>query len=103
MIIRTTDKDINVIAVYDDTLMKGKYTFPALRFEFESSVSEEDIATLLSGNFQIINSLGEVLGTHEGYNTLHKVAVTIGKVTTAEVERDELQETLNILLGGEVE
>ena len=103
MIIRTADKEIRVIAVYDDTMTKNKNSFPALRFEFEAGVSTEEIHSLMSGRFEIVNDLGEVLGTHEGYNTLHKVAVTVAKVTTAEEERDELQETLNILLGGTAE
>ena len=117
MIIRTSDRDIHVIAVYDDIMTENKRTFPALRFEFEAGVSTEEIQSLMSGSFEILNDLGEALGTHEGYNTLNKVSVTIAQVKTAEQERDEaeqqrdaaeqerdeLQETLNILLGGEVE
>jgi len=95
MIIRTKDRDIKVIAVYDDILMEGKYTFPALRFEFEGNVSKEDIEALTSGSFDIVNDLGEVLGTHEGYNKLNKVSVSIAKVTTAEEQVVELQNSLN--------
>ena len=94
MIIRTSDRDINVIAVYDDIKKEGKHTFPALRFEIKGSVSEEELACLTSGNFQIVNDLGEVLGTHEGYKTLEKVSVTISKISTAEERVIQLESSL---------
>lgn len=94
MIIRTSDKDINVIAVYDDIMMEGKYTFPALRFEFESGVTEEEIQSLVSGSFKILNDANEELGVHEGYNKLNKISVTIAKVTSAEQQVVELQSSL---------
>lgn len=94
MIIRTNDRDVKIIAVYDDIVMQGKYTFPALRFEFEAGVSDEEINAILSGSFQILNDNGEVLGSHEGYTTLNKVAVIAAKITSAEQQIVELTSSL---------
>lgn len=117
MIIRNENKTVRVTSIIGDSLKRGGKSYPALRFEFTNEVTAEDIETLLSGTFEIINDNGEVLGTHEGYNTLKNISVVIGKVTTDEqhieeleaslvaiqAEKDELQNAIDVMVGGNAE
>lgn len=117
MIIRTNDKELQVKTVISDTIRKGTKTYPALRFEFENEATAEDVQALVSGNFEILDSSGNVMGTYEGYTTLKSISVTIGKITTEEqqveelktalaaskAESAELQKALNVVVGGNAE
>ena len=114
MIIRVNEKEIRVKSILGDFLKRGVKTYPALRFEFESEVTASDVESLLSGRFDILDDNGTVIGTHEGYNTLKNISVTIGKITTEEqrieeleaeknvlaTEKEELQNAVNVLVGG---
>ena len=94
MIIRANDKEINVKNILSDFLKKGSKNYPALRFEFENEITSSDVATLLSGSFEILDDDGNVLGIHEGYNTLKSINITIGKMTTADEEIASLEAEL---------
>ena len=94
MIIRANNKEIYVKSILNDFLKRGGKTYPALRFEFENEAAAEDVQALMSGSFEILNDDDEVIGTHEGYNTLKSVAVVIGKITTAEQQIEELEATV---------
>ena len=94
MIIRSNGKEIPVKSILGDFLKRNGKTYPALRFEFENAAAAEDVESLLSGSFEILDDSGEVVGTHEGYNTLKSVSVVIGKVTTEEQRIEELEATV---------
>ena len=94
MIIRSNDKEITIKSILGDFLKRNGKTYPALRFEFEGAVSEEEIAALMSGSFEILDENGEVMGIHEGYNTLKSVSVVVGKITTDEQKIEELEATV---------
>lgn len=94
MIIRANNKEIHVKSVLGDFLKRSGKTYPALRFEFENAAAAEDVEALLSGSFEILDDSGEVVGAHEGYNTLKSVSVVVGKVTTAEQQIEELEATV---------
>ena len=114
MIIRTNDKELQVKTVISDIMKKGTKTYPALRFEFENEATAEDLQALVSGNFEILDDSGNVMGTYEGYTTLKNISVTIGKIAPTEqqieelktalaasqAENAELQEALNVVVGG---
>ena len=117
MIISANDKQITLKTVFGDTMRRGGKSYPALRFEFESGVSAEEVEALLSGKFDILNEAGEIIGTHEGYNTLKSISVVVGKITTADqqieelesslatiqAEKDELQNAIDVIVGGNAE
>lgn len=99
MKIKAQNREIEVMSVVSTTINKNGKKYPALEVEFPSAVSEDDIADLTSGKITISKN------THEGYNTLGKVSVVIGKITTAEEERDaieaehaEMKESVNLIL-----
>lgn len=94
MIIRANDKEIQVKSILGDFLKRNGKTYPALRFEFDNEATSEEIEVLLSGNFEILDDNGEVLGVHEGYNTLKSVYVVVGKITTDEQKIEELEATV---------
>lgn len=91
MIIRANDKEINVKSILGDFLKRNGKSYPALRFEFDNEANAADIEVLLSGSFEILDDNGEVMGVHEGYNTLKSVSVVVGKITTDEQKIEELE------------
>ena len=91
MIIRANDKEINVKSILGDFLKRNGKSYPALRFEFDNEATAADIEVLLSGSFEILDDNGEVMGVHEGYNTLKSVSVVVGKITTDEQKIEELE------------
>ena len=97
MIIRANNKEINVKNIFTDFLKRNGKTYPALRFEFENEAPAEDVQALMSGSFEILDDNGEVLGTHEGYNTLKSVSVVVGKITTDEQKIEELEAEKSVL------
>lgn len=114
MIIRNGDKTAQVVSIISDSMRRNGKTYPALRFEFANEAKAEDIEVLLAGNFEILDDNGEVLGVHEGYNTLKSISVVVGKITTeeqhieeletslatVEAENAELQNAIDIMVGG---
>ena len=96
MIIRTNNGEARVASIFSETMKNGMNSYPALRFEFESGVSEADIAVLLSGEFDILDDEGNVVGHQEGYTTLKNISVVVGQITSAEAERDFLKTQLSV-------
>lgn len=94
MKIKVNDKIINVNAVYSDTIRQSGKTYPALRIVFDGGVTADELDTLRSGSIEILDDAGNVSGVHTGYTTLGEHSVVLGKVTTAERERDELSAAL---------
>lgn len=114
MIIRTNEKDIYVKSIVGDSLKRNGNLYPALRFEFENEIAADDITALMSGSFEILDDNGGVMGTYNGYNTKGSISFVMGKITTsgqkvaeleellatAQAENAELQEALNVVIGG---
>ena len=88
MKIKTSIKTINVNAVYSDTIRQNGKSYPALRVVFDGGVTADELDTLRSGSIEILDDDGNVSGVHTGYTTLGEHSVVLGKVTTAEQERD---------------
>ena len=88
MIIKTKTHDIEVSSVASTTFYNDGKKYPALRFTFGGAVTEDDLIALASGELDIGGSI------HEGYNTLGEIAVIVGKITSAEQERDALENEL---------
>lgn len=90
MIIKTKSRDIEVSSVVSTTIRKGGKSYPALKINFPNAISEDDLTALVSGEFDIGGN------AHEGYNTLGEISVIVGKITTAEEERDTLAAALAV-------
>ena len=124
MIIRTNNKDIQVKSVLGEKIKRNGNSYPALRFEFENEITTDDVTALLSGSFEIVDDNNNVIGTYEGYNTKGSISFVMGKITTAEqkvvdleaekanleaslattqAENTELQEAINVMVGGSAE
>ena len=117
MKIKTSTNEIEVSTIVSTNMKSGTKTYPALKFVFPSGVSADEISAMLEGSFDIIDDNNNVAGTYEGYNTHKETAVIIGKITTAEQQIEELeaelaaaqeanaelQETVDIIVNGEVE
>lgn len=88
MIIIANEREINVSSVVSTTIRQSGKSYPALKFIFDGGITAEDIEALVSGNIAIDKSV------HEGYTTLGEISMTVGKVTTAEAERDSLASEL---------
>jgi hypothetical protein len=71
-------------------------SYPALRVVFSGGVTAEGLDALCSGSIEILDDDGNVVGTQEGYTTLGEHSVVIGKITTAEQERDTLAAALAV-------
>ena len=96
MKIRTNNKTIDINAVFADTIRQNGKSYPALRVVFNGGVTADELDTLRSGEIEILDDAGNVSGVHTGYTTLGEHSVVLGKVTTAERERDELSAALAV-------
>lgn len=85
MIIETKNGFVNVVSVESTKIYRNGKAYPALKLVFPGTVSAADIDALTSGEIAINGN------EHNGYNTIGEVSVTVGKITTAEQERDEIQ------------
>lgn len=95
MIIRTETRDIRVKSVVGDHIMKGAVRCRTLRLELPGGITEEDVAAMTGGAFEIIDDEGNALGTHEGYTTLKSINVVLEEtLSTAEEEIVALSEEL---------
>ena len=124
MIIRANNKNIQVKSVLGEKIKRNGNSYPALRFEFENEITADDITALLSGSFEIVDDNDNVIGIYEGYNTKGSISFVMGKITTAEqkvveleaekanletslattqAENTELQEAINVMVGGSAE
>lgn len=96
MIIRTNEKEINVKNLIGETMRQNGKNYPALRIVFGNDVTTDELDALCSGSLEILDNDGNVVGTQDGYTTLGEHSVVIGKITTAEQERDELAAALAV-------
>lgn len=96
MIIKSNNTNISVKNIYSDSMKVDGKKHPALRFEFEGGVSEAELDALCSGMLEIVDDEGKVIGVHEGYTTRREHSFTVGKIVTAEQERDELAAALAV-------
>lgn len=85
MIIQTKNGNVTVNSVMSTKIIRNGKTFPALKFIFPDTLSPSDISALVSGEININGY------EHNGYNTLGEISVIVGKITTAEEERDAIQ------------
>ena len=88
MIIKAIGKEIAVKNVYSETVRQNGKNFPAFRFVFEGGVTATELDALSSGAFEMYDDNGHIVGSHEGYTTRKELSFVLGKITTAEQERD---------------
>lgn len=121
MVIRANGIDIQVKSVFGEKMKRNGNSYPALRFEFDDEITVDDVNALMAGSFDIIDDNGNVAGTYNGYNTKGSISFVLGKITTAEqkvveleadkasletsletaqAENAELQEAINVMVGG---
>lgn len=93
MIIETKSGSVNVATVVSAQMTRDGKNYPALRFVFPGKVTAADIAALTSGELVIDGY------PHNGYNTLGEISVIVGRITTAEQERDQALGVLSLLAG----
>lgn len=96
MIIRANNKEINVKNLVGETMRQNGKSYPAIRIIFDGGVTADELDELCSGSFEILDENGNVVGVHEGYTTRGEHSVVLGKITTAEQERDNLAAALAV-------
>lgn len=96
MIIRTNNTEIPVHNIHSELMRQNGNNYPALRFVFSGGVTEEELDALCSGMLEIVDDEGNVVGVHEGYTTRREHSFVVGKIETAEKERDELAAALAV-------
>ena len=96
MIIKANNTNISVKNVYSDSMRVNGKKHPALRFEFDSGVTEAELDALCSGSLEIVDEKGNVISVHEGYTMRREHSFVVGKIVTAEMERDELAAALAV-------
>lgn len=96
MIIKSNNTSISVKNIYSETMRKNGKNHPALRFVFDGGVSDAALDALCSGVLEIVDDNGAVIAVHEGYNVRREHSFTVGKIVTAEQERDELAAALAV-------
>lgn len=95
MKIRANNIEIPVMGVYGDSIQQNGKTYPALKIEFPAGVTSEQLIALCSGTLEILDDSGNVIGTHIGYTTRRGLSFVVGKIQTAEQERDEFEKELS--------
>lgn len=95
MVISTKNRNIPVKNILGETMRHNGKSYPALRIVFRDGVTGEELTSLCSDSFEILDEHGKVVGVQEGYNTLGEHSVVIGKITTPEQERDEFERELS--------
>lgn len=96
MIVRAKGMDIAVKNIYSETIRQNGKNFPAFRFVFDGGVTADELDALCSGAFEMFDDNGQIVGSHEGYTTRKELSFVLGKITTAEQERDELAAALAV-------
>lgn len=96
MIIKAKGMDIAVKNIYSETIRQNGKNFPAFRFVFDGGVTADELDALCSGAFEMFDDNGQIVGSHEGYTTRKELSFVLGKITTAEQERDELAAALAV-------
>lgn len=96
MIIRANNKEINAKNIYSESMSQNGKSYPAIRVIFDGGVTAEELDALRSGLIEILDDSDNVVGVQNGYTTLGEHSVILGKITTAEQERDELAAALAV-------
>lgn len=96
MIIKTNNAEITAKSIYSETMRQGGKSYPGLRIVFSGGVTAEEIDELCSGALEIHDDSGNVVGIHNGYTTRGELSLVVGKITTAEQERDTLAAALAV-------
>lgn len=96
MIIKAKGKEIAVKNVYSETIRQNGNNFPAFRFVFEAGVTADELDALSSGAFEMFDDNGQIVGSHEGYTTRKELSFVLGKIITAEQERDAFAAALAV-------
>lgn len=96
MIIKANNIEIPVSGIISEKITSNGKQYPALRFEFQNGVTEEQLSALCSGQIEIMDDNGKVIGTHIGYTTRSGLSFVVGKIETAEQQRDELAAALAV-------
>lgn len=96
MIIKANGIDIAVKNIYSETIRQNGKNFPAFRFVFETGVTADELDALCSGAFEMYDDNGHIIGSHEGYTTRKELSFVLGKITTAEQERDAFAAALAV-------
>ena len=96
MNIRANEKEIAVKGIRADSVRQGSKSYPALRIVLGGGVTAEEINELCSGSLEILDDGGNVVGIHNGYTTRGELSLVVGKILSAEQERDELAAALAI-------
>lgn len=94
MIIKAKNKEISVRGIHSNTIRQNGKSYPALQIAVDGGLSQTEIDALCSGQLEIIDDSGNVIGTHEGYTTNAEHSLIIGKITTADQEIAELTEEI---------
>lgn len=96
MIVKAKGMDIAVKNIYSETIRQNGKNFPAFRFVFEAGVTATALDALSSGAFEMYDDNGHIIGSHEGYTTRKELSFVLGKITTAEQERDAFAAALAV-------
>ena len=94
MKIKTANTEFPVVKIVSEAMKKGVYTYPALKIVLPDSIPAEYVSEILSGKFDIIDDMGNVAMTYEGYKTLKEISITVGRITTADERVEELESEL---------
>lgn len=94
MIIKAKNREISVKGIHSESIRQNGKSYPALQIAVDGGLSQTEIDALCSGQLEIIDDSGNVIGTHEGYTTNAGHSLIIGKITTADQEIAELTEEI---------
>lgn len=96
MVIRANNKEISANNILGETMRQNNKSYPALRIILSDGVTVDELDALCSGSLEILDASGNVVGIQDGYTTRGEHSFVIGKITTAEQERDELAAALAV-------
>ncbi len=96
MIVKTKNEEIHAKTIHAETIHHDGKTYPAIRIVLDDGITKECLDALTSGRIEILDDNRLPLGVHDGYTTPGEHSYIIGKITTAEQERDELAAALAI-------
>lgn len=96
MIVRTNNAELHLKSLYSETMRQGGKSYPALRVVFEGGVTADELDALCSGTLEILDNDGNVVGVQDGYTTRGEHSLVLGKITSAEQERDSLAAALAV-------
>lgn len=96
MKIKTNGIEIPAQSVAGESMRQNGRSYPALRFVLSGGITDAELDALCSGHLELLDDSGSVVGVHYGYNTRKELSFVVGKVETAEQERDELAAALAV-------